>query len=445
MIKDKFNSEKDLEKIKNSINNIILFGNVGAGKTTIFNKICGQNCKTGSEGFSITKEVQYHSSIKYNNIVIDFPGLNPKSNIVNNIKVIKHALSILSIKMICFIVQYEKIDLIMHNISVMLNIFKEIKKNICLIITKSEEIGVKHKAFIENISYSFGINKIIYSTLKSNEFELLDKLEKYKNGMTSINHLNFKTSDFIRIIEPQFDSDCCDDRKKFINEFQNSLKIFWEEFSKANEKDLKRALYFALRDYKDNLIKRYYEIVKNKKKDNNLIITELIMLNNEIFYEYNNYKKQVELDLDPQTKNKHGENNNYKKCPHCGKIWFRFNGSSFIICGKRFNAKDHILWKYTEYDVKFINGIITIKKEEKNIPYNIDNVTKWWNGLREDEKCINQNRGERALIKPEGCGEKLNWNYMEDVTEEVLSQLKEINDNYDNVIMDISHELGIDL
>ena len=176
--------------------------------------------------------------------------------------------------MICFIVKYDsRYDALIKNVSQMLMIFKDYRKNICLIITNSEDSNIKVQSEIEKIfEIKFGIKNIIFSTLLINELELFDKLEKFKKDIPFQEHLNIKTRDLTQIIVPQFDLDCCDERDKYIKEFQNSLKIFSNEFQKATEKDLKRALYFSFRDYKDNLFRKYSSFVKQKKADNDSII-----------------------------------------------------------------------------------------------------------------------------------------------------------------------------
>ncbi len=241
--------------------------------------------------------------------------------------------------------------------------------------------------------------------------------------MPFIKNLIIKTSDLTWTVSPRFDLDCFKDRENFfkfssflvhfksitheqsnVNEFQNGLKVNNAEFSKANEKCLKKALYFALRDFIDNLIKKYAEIVKGKKIGTDEIITELIMFNNIIFNEYNGFKKKVELQLDIQTKNLNGEYNRYKICQNCGKIWFLLYMSQNTLCGFRSNIKDQIFEKYIEYSVKFINGIITIQKieiENKNT-----NTEKKWFGL-EEEKLKHQNREGKVSIKSEGYEVKL--------------------------------------
>ena len=54
---------KNLEAIQQCENNIIMFGLVGHGKTTLLNKACGTSFKTAESGFSCTRDIQFSYSI----------------------------------------------------------------------------------------------------------------------------------------------------------------------------------------------------------------------------------------------------------------------------------------------------------------------------------------------------------------------------------------------
>ena len=78
-------------------------------------------------------------------------------------------------------------------------------------------------------------------------------------------------------------------------------------------------------DYKEELIKRFSEEVKEKVIDIDTAIVEIITFNNEIFSDFNGFTKQVQSALKAETANFDNAeyNNRYKKCPHCETIWFK--------------------------------------------------------------------------------------------------------------------------
>ena len=101
---DEYLVNKNFEEIKSSQNNIILFGSVGAGKTTLKNKICGISLITKYDGFSCTRDVQFgHSPDR--NIILDFLGLNAAEEIVKHLKIQRATLSIIPARMICLVIK----------------------------------------------------------------------------------------------------------------------------------------------------------------------------------------------------------------------------------------------------------------------------------------------------------------------------------------------------
>lgn len=190
------------ETIKNSKNNIIFFGSVGTGKTTLLNKICGQNFDARDASFSVTREVQFAYTLKHNNIILDFPGLNSSVDVVAHLKAQKNALSFIPLRMVCFVVRYtSRYDDLIKSVSQMLMIFRNYRNNICLIITNSENSTMTTQSEIElQFKTKFKIDKILFTTLQSDGVELCDKLENYKKQMEYIENIIIKTSDLTQHI-----------------------------------------------------------------------------------------------------------------------------------------------------------------------------------------------------------------------------------------------------
>ena len=165
---------KYLEGIKKSQNNIVLFGPVGNGKTSLLNKLCGKNFLTSDRGYSCTRNVQYDFSLKHDMVIIDFPGLNAVQDIMEHLKVQKTTLSAIPIRMICFTIKYSpRNDDYEIGLSKMLYIFNNYLKNITIIITKSEEIinNIKRKEeIIFLFKNKFKIENILFTTNKNGKY-----------------------------------------------------------------------------------------------------------------------------------------------------------------------------------------------------------------------------------------------------------------------------------
>lgn len=121
--------DRNLNKIKRSHNNLILFGEVGCGKTTLLNKLCGTNYETREGGYSCTRDIQYGLTDDKNAIIIDCPGLNAAEEITQHLKIQKYILSVIPVRIICFVIKYcERYDLLLKAASRMFKIFHEHKK-----------------------------------------------------------------------------------------------------------------------------------------------------------------------------------------------------------------------------------------------------------------------------------------------------------------------------
>ena len=277
--------------------------------------------------------------------------------------------------------------------------------------------------------------------------------------MENINQILVKTRDLAKTVPSLYNPDMAKKREKFEDKFYDVLESFKKEVEKATDADLKRALYFGFKDFKDFLLDEYTNAVKNlkingKEPDMDSVIAEVLMFDNLVFNEFNEFRKKIESQIEIKSSNYNGEYNRFKKCPHCGIIWFKIIGCNSIICGNRTKIEDKIIGKYKKYTVTFVNNKVVINFEDSEKDLNdLKNLKRKrrlpddeeFYGLTDREEDENEEREKKGkiLIKPIGCGKESSWKEMEDCSEEVIKKLKEISvDDYYSKLLDISDSLN---
>ena len=447
---DEYLVNKNFDEVKNSSNNIILFGSVGNGKTTLINKLCNCNLMTKVDGFSCTRDVQYCRTPD-GSLIIDFPGLNAAEDIVKHLKIQKSTLSVIPARMICLVTKLTaRYDDIVKALLQMARIFHENRNNIVIIITFCEKITITQEAEISKViekKIKIKTENIIFTSNNMSSETLLGKINRIKSRMNNIEKIQLKDRDLLNTVGNDGDIDIIEDRDKFMNEFKDSLEKFKEEFNKASDNSLKFALYYAFVDFKEELIERFSNLIQNKVTDTDTAIVEIITFNNEIFNDFNGFTKQVQSALKAETANfDNGEHNNrYKRCPHCGTIWFKIKGCNSMPCGRRTKLRDIFFGRFKNYVVKFTHGIFNINTlsdaSDKDAGQDSEFV-----GLTEEEKKLNMNRNGKCLIQPQGCGRQLDWTKMEDVTDLINKRITEISmDSYDNKVKEKINSVKIDI
>ncbi len=331
-----------IDEIKFSNKNVVLIGPVGIGKTTFLNKICDVKFETSNAGYSCTRQVQYSFTLNHDLIIIDFPGLKATRDVAKHLKTQIIALKNISIKMICLMIKYStRYDDLERDISEMLNIFEKYIENIVVIITHCDEMTLPKQEEIKEIfSTGFDIHHIIFSYLKKNSMTLINEMNNIQNKMKNIERISINTRNFAENIPSLYNKNVKEERKMFEDEFFDTYKLFNEELDKATDNDLRKALYFCFKNYKFHLLQQYRECLMQKRingqeLDFDVVISEILLFDNKIYDKFQEFKEKVEKQYEIKINNYNGEFNKFKKCPHCGLIWFKEKGCDNMICGSR--------------------------------------------------------------------------------------------------------------
>ena len=441
---------KVIDEFKNYKNNIVLFGSVGTGKTTLLNRLCNTNFSVKDKGYSCTRKVQHGYSKRFDMVIFDFPGLNAVEDPVGHLKTQLISLSNMPIRMICLVVQYSsRNDDYERELSQLISVFYKYINNITIIVTKSESANEIIKNDIEFLfKERFNVKNVLFTTYDKNFYILCEELNNIQLKMENIERIEIRTRDLAKHVPSLYNKNVMEDRTKLEDEFYDILETFENELQKANDNDLKKALYFCFKNYKENLLNSYAillenKIVDGKKLDDNSIITEVLMFNNLIYNDFNKFKKKVENLLEVKINNYNGEFNKFKKCPHCGIIWFKVKGCDSVMCGTRTKIRDTFFGRMKNYVVQLIGKLVVINTTSSDNE-NFDNDNEFY-GLTLEEKITNEKRKiqGKTLIKPIGCGARLNWREMEDVSEDSIKKLKDImidNEDYYKGFLRLSEE-----
>ena len=270
-------------------------------------------------------------------------------------------------------------------------------------------------------------------------------INKVKNSVQNINCIKFSERNLINTAGKEGISlEVYELREKYKKEYDNAIDIFRKEFTNANDYSLKFALYYSFRDYRDNLIYKFSDITKKTVTDTDTAIVEIITFNNELYEPFEKITERFEGEMKVESVS-FNNCNRYKKCPNCGRIWFKVNGCNSMKCGNRTLKKDIFFGRFKNYLIKF-NGIIfnIITLKDSNVDDSQDTEVY---GTTEEEKEKNKNRIFVHKIEPEGCGSNLNWETLEDVTDMVNAELKKTfaDKTYDNKMKDEIKNLNIEI
>ena len=382
----------DLKLLESSERNVILFGEKLFGKTTLLNKICGKNFPTNDSIFSYlssssTSCLQFAYSLKGKNIIIESPEFNPSAYIASILER-KDLLSKIPVRLICIVVKYDR-HIAPDQFNLIFLLFKRYSKNICVVVTHTENIPLETKSYIEKVFKKFYVKKIIFTEKNTDPWDLNEKINEEIEGKENIENIIYTREELYQILKKgniefieHTNYDVIEKRYEYLNKFKEGEKKALEIINKSKNDDSKRLSYLKLEDYQNNLYydltKELVKIVENIKENyNDEINFQLFLFKNQALEELENFRELIEKNgfkIEPSLFD--DKKNNFKQCLRCGQIWLFDGQCDEVVCGRELTQEE----------------------------------------IEENKERAKQNK---TLIKPVGCGYNLSWSKCNDFTEKL--------------------------
>jgi hypothetical protein len=312
---------------------------------------------------------------------------------------------------------------------------------------------MKNQNEIEKIFKKLKIKNLIFTKLTTLPMDINAKITAEVEKTTNIEDRINVTEELYKQLKDENTGiiyfDVIDKRAEYLEKFREAKKKYITELDKAEDKELKRALYFSFKDYQEDLVEQLEQelnkILNDEAKENNEgdnnnnqdedfannIYLQSILFKNESLEDLKDFKQKVEKDgIMTQLFVSNGQYNTFRKCPHCGQIWFLYTGCPNTKCGKRTTKKDLYNGIFKNYKVTFDGNTIVISKNQKENKYDSialqENVIDYGLSPKEVEENKTRTQNNKSLIKPVGCGASLVWTQCEDATEEAEKILNDI-------------------
>ncbi|CAK72866.1 unnamed protein product (macronuclear) [Paramecium tetraurelia] len=426
---------------------IVLLGQIGSGKTTLYNKITLSQEKIKAGGNSVTMSVFMKKSCYGQGFsILDTPGFGSESKKLDHIAGVLSALSEGPINRIVFIVRFTRTNVIMEDVKKILPAFIKYRHMITVIVTcwdfceKSEE--EKNKNDIQSRLASFKINSAMFVGLNDTPDSICEQIDQII-ATSKAENINLTEND----IFSNFDMTDYDEGEIFEiellkGESTSYYHIFFEQaMFKIEVNNIPNGLqadyFYAITQFAkktvDDTMKKFETqsidiIDKLKQKDQLKAFQIHFQLKSILFKEY-------EYIVEAAHKKMNAGNHFSKyirKCYYCGEIWFKAAGcEGNTVCGRlNENHLDDFI-KQEQAPQKFIVTYDREKLEikvdesvkpkvvvlnEKNKQSLMTDVTK----IKIEEMKLDN---ETFRVGGAGCKKVIDWSKMSPLTEYEMNQI----------------------
>jgi small GTP-binding protein len=395
----------------------VILGQIGVGKTTVFNLLCGTHHSAEEAAGSVTKKLYFHSvnvgNYPFN--LIDTPGMNSKHETYKHAVLIRESLTAKKVNTIFIIVKFEsRYEEILDAFLEVQELVYQYNEKIVLMVSHWDACKYPRKAFDEICKmFNNCCSNIICYSEKSSPKELVKLMYSCLSSMRT-EMLEIKDDDFF------LRYNICEQKAsltKSIKEYEMNLRKSSADYSEqlktiiqkdASEEERDDILHCLIVSYRNEIEGLGDEFIRKHSGD----LTEMHHFTLFIKIQKTNIKfcdEFVDLVVPYMSYNPSDvgdPRNMIRSCPYCNEIWWKTEGcDGQTNCGNVPTSYFDMKTKpasFVRYVFIRVNGFLSCKQ----------NVV----ALQTPSKVVKKSKNA-------GCGKPIVWKDCPKVSNEKILEL----------------------
>ena len=382
---------------------VILIGNVGAGKSTLVEKVTGMTEISSAASTSVTKASDVIESVDSSLIICDTPGTNSITDQFDSNLEIAHALNFSPVNLVLITVKADvRIESVAKGLREYMECFIPEDFPVELIgfcITHMDTVAWGEDELLHYLKFDLGIEKVIFSFPEKTGSTLVQEIknECLKNQPVPI---NVDCEMFLKLFKiNNHEIKILRETRKEVARFEKIKRDFYDQQKRYTDIEQKDMIF----EFQAWMYDQIVETQRNLSCNNNFSFTGGPGIANEAGHIANltNQLRQVLRDVRIEAMKYHVDVvTDFRKCPYCGEIWQKVEGcEGDTHCGSR--PSEELKWdkigggKMANFSFswsKKLQQLIT-----KRLSRIITNI---------EMNC------SAAAAKQRGCGKTINWSKM---------------------------------
>ena len=382
---------------------VILIGNVGAGKSTLVEKVSGETGISSAASTSVTKAADVILSADDSLMICDTPGTNSITDQLSSNIQIARALNFMPVNLLLITVKADvRIESVAKGLREYMECFLPEDFPLELIgfcITHMDTVIWEEDELIHYLKSDLGIKKVICSFPEKKRRTLIQEIknECLKNQPVSI---DIDSEIFLRLFKINNNEiKILRETRKEVTRFEKIKKDFYVQQKRYNEIEQKDMIF----EFQAWMYDQIIETQRNLSCNNNFSFTGGPGIANEAGHIANltNQLRQVLRDVRIEAMKYHVDvETDFRNCPYCGEIWQKVEGcEGDTQCGNRPSEKlkcdqvnggemAHFIFSWNET----IQELVTRK------------VSRFIRKIETESSDV--------AATQRGCGETINWSKM---------------------------------